>query len=225
LKEANVPIAAPSANKFGHVSPTTANHVYNDFKDDDISIVDGGQCSFGIESTVLKISKEEAGYELLVIRKGGVSLENLTGVCKGLDLDVNIKELKRTAHKEETENCQAPGQFLRHYSPNIDSFLYKGEAIVDSNVVMLDFAGTFAHKAQDVKYYSDLSGSGDVEEAIHNVFDLLRWAETLPDVSACLITQLIECEVPSGIEVQSAEHMDGLFDRLFRATSGKLYID
>lgn len=156
-----------------------------------------------------------------MIRKGGVSLENLTGVIKSLDLDVNIKELKRTAHKEETENCQAPGQFLRHYSPNIDSFLYMGEEIVDNNVVLLDFAGTFASKEPDVKYYKDLSVKGDVEEAIHNVFDVLRWAETLPDVGACLITQLIECEVPEGINVLSADHLDGLFDRLFRATSGK----
>lgn len=57
LREANVPIAAPSANKFGHVSPTTAQHVFNDFRDDEVMVIDGGQCSFGIESTVLKISK------------------------------------------------------------------------------------------------------------------------------------------------------------------------
>lgn len=58
LKEAGVPVAAPSANKFGHVSPTTAEHVYKDFENDSVCILDGGHCSFGIESTVLKISKE-----------------------------------------------------------------------------------------------------------------------------------------------------------------------
>ena len=62
LKVSGVPVAAPSANKFGHVSPTTAEHVYHDFKDDEVLILDGGHCSFGIESTVIKISREEAGY-------------------------------------------------------------------------------------------------------------------------------------------------------------------
>jgi tRNA A37 threonylcarbamoyladenosine synthetase subunit TsaC/SUA5/YrdC len=57
IKTSGLPIAAPSANKFGHVSPTKAEHVYNDFHlDSEVYIVDGGQCSFGIESTVLKIS-------------------------------------------------------------------------------------------------------------------------------------------------------------------------
>ena len=56
LEKADVPVAAPSANKFGHVSPTKAEHVYNDFyKDSDILIIDGGCCNFGIESTVLKL--------------------------------------------------------------------------------------------------------------------------------------------------------------------------
>lgn len=59
LRTANVPVAAPSANKFGHVSPSKAEHVYKDFsKDTDVLIIDGGECSFGIESTVLKIEVE-----------------------------------------------------------------------------------------------------------------------------------------------------------------------
>jgi len=78
LKVSGLPVAAPSANKFGHVSPTTAEHVFHDFEHDEVTILDGGHCSFGIESTVIKISKEETGYQLLVIRKGGVSFTDLT---------------------------------------------------------------------------------------------------------------------------------------------------
>lgn len=74
LKESGLPIAAPSANKFGHVSPTKAEHVYNDFnKDSEVLIIDGGSCSFGIESTVVKITDSE----LIIFRKGGISLQNL----------------------------------------------------------------------------------------------------------------------------------------------------
>jgi len=56
LRTFGKPIAAPSANKFGHVSPTKAEHVYKDFHmDSEVLIIDGGSCSFGIESTVMKI--------------------------------------------------------------------------------------------------------------------------------------------------------------------------
>ena len=76
-------MAAPSANKFGHVSPTKAEHVYKDFhKDTDVLIIDGGSCDFGIESTVLKLECSEAkdgrtSFKLTIIRKGGVSIESL----------------------------------------------------------------------------------------------------------------------------------------------------
>ena len=57
IRTSGLPIAAPSANKFGHVPPTKAEHVYDDFHaDSEVYIIDGGSCSFGIESTVLKIT-------------------------------------------------------------------------------------------------------------------------------------------------------------------------
>lgn len=60
LRTSGVPVAAPSANKFGHVSPTKAEHVFYDFnKDSEVFIIDGGSCSFGIESTVVKLTYEE----------------------------------------------------------------------------------------------------------------------------------------------------------------------
>jgi L-threonylcarbamoyladenylate synthase len=90
LERSGVPIAAPSANKFGHVSPTKAEHVYNDFhKDSEVLILDGGACSFGIESTVLKITETE----LIVIRKGGVSMQNLESHLSELTHKFTVKHL------------------------------------------------------------------------------------------------------------------------------------
>lgn len=81
IKTSGLPLAAPSANKFGHVSPTKAEHVYEDFKQDsEIYIIDGGQCSFGIESTVLKLTYDQhqpKPYQLHILRRGGVSESNL----------------------------------------------------------------------------------------------------------------------------------------------------
>jgi L-threonylcarbamoyladenylate synthase len=204
------------------VSPTTAEHVLYDFKNDEVLILDGGHCPFGIESTVLKIWKEGDKHQMLVIRKGGVSCNDLKKIVKehGLDKDLSISELKRDHAKAETEKLEAPGQFLRHYSPNIESLLYKGQQLPNDKVVLLDFGGTFVHLKGEVKYYRDLSEKGDVLQAIYSIFDSLRWAETLPDVDLCLIAHLIEC-MPENI--QNREHLDGLFDRIFRATSGKLY--
>ena len=115
IKYAGVPIAAPSANKFGHVSPTKAEHVYKDFhKDTDVLIIDGGECGFGIESTVLKIeqSADSNGcFKLLVIRKGGISLSHLEQVIAeiGMADRVTVSQLKRDHSKPETENLEAPG--------------------------------------------------------------------------------------------------------------------
>ncbi|NBW83574.1 threonylcarbamoyl-AMP synthase, partial [bacterium] len=70
LEQCQVPVAAPSANLFGHVSPTTAEHVLCDFPDvDNLWILDGGQCGFGIESTVARLNENET---VDVLRRGGV---------------------------------------------------------------------------------------------------------------------------------------------------------
>ena len=80
MRESQLPLAAPSANKFGHVSPSRAEHVYNDFYlDSEVAILDGGACDFGIESTVLKLSycPDSDLVNLLILRKGGVSQQAL----------------------------------------------------------------------------------------------------------------------------------------------------
>lgn len=143
LKAANVPVAAPSANKFGHVSPSKAQHVYDDFhKDCSVTILDGGACSFGIESTVLKIEdfqlQQDAAIEdfkqganLLILRRGGVSAQSLQAHVDQSDAlkkyKITISAKKHNEFKKETEKLEGPGQFLRHYAPDIDSFLFRGE--------------------------------------------------------------------------------------------------
>ena len=206
LRTAGVPVAAPSANKFGHVSPSRAQHVYNDFhKDTDVLIIDGGECSFGIESTVLKMEIESGErpedpkrYKLLIIRKGGVSLENFNqrlAEC-GLADRTTISQLQRKHAKPETENLEAPGQFLRHYSPDIVSYLYQGGACQSAEMdigkaIVLDFGQIHAEFASQAKHYMDLSAEADFLQAIHNVYDALRWAETNTDAEYVLITDIV----------------------------------
>jgi len=73
LEIANIPVAAPSANLFAHVSPTSPVHVFNDFYNQRVHIIDGGRCENGIESTVVKFS----GMDLQILRLGSLSQKNI----------------------------------------------------------------------------------------------------------------------------------------------------
>ena len=239
LRTFGKPIAAPSANKFGHVSPTKAEHVYKDFyQDSSVLIIDGGSCSFGIESTVLKVTtstrpsdSEHSPYtmvffDLLILRKGGISLDNLLETVRDLGIAdrAELQQVAKKHFKSEDENLEAPGQFLRHYSPDIVSYLFTGvDAITRPGVtlesaVVIDFAATFTSLQPEAKYYYDLSPEGDFIQAISRVYDVLRWAETKSDASCVLIIHLLE--LSERFDGAGKEHMEALFDRLFRATSG-----
>jgi L-threonylcarbamoyladenylate synthase len=113
LKTSGLPIAAPSANKFGHVSPSKAEHVYNDFHlDSEVTILDGGSCSFGIESTVLKIVDlgHEKDFELMILRRGGVSEKALIEAVQNFeDYNITIQSKQHKDFKPETEKLEGPG--------------------------------------------------------------------------------------------------------------------
>lgn len=98
------PIAAPSANRSGHVSPTTARHVADDFADEaSLLIIDGGPCRIGIESTVLEINAP--GAPARVLRPGGIAIEALREVLG----DVDASAIER--------QDAGPGTSPRHYAP------------------------------------------------------------------------------------------------------------
>ena len=81
--------------------------------------------------------------------------------------------------------------------------------------VLLDFGSKFVAFKEQVKQYADLSESGNCEEAISRVYDFLRWAETMKDCSHVLIIDL------SKMGVGQSEHLPAIYDRLYRAASGK----
>jgi len=88
---------------------------------------------------------------------------------------------------------------------------------------VLDFAQVNARLKSVAKHYLDLSESGDFGEAIHQVYDALRWAETNTDADYVLITDIAHyCERFSQEHNEGIEHLEALYDRLFRATSGQI---
>jgi L-threonylcarbamoyladenylate synthase len=100
LREAGIPIAAPSANRFTQLSPTTAEHVRAAFAADTPFLLDGGPCEVGLESTVIAVSKD--GLE--VLRPGMALVENTSNAIT-------------PAESESDEAHRAPGQHKKHYSP------------------------------------------------------------------------------------------------------------
>lgn len=86
IEVSGVPIGAPSANLFSHVSPTEPVHVFNDFYNCDLSIIAGGRCEFGVESTVIKLLDDE----IHVLREGSLSVSKLQQFLKAVLPDKSL---------------------------------------------------------------------------------------------------------------------------------------
>ncbi len=115
IRQAGVPVAAPSANRSGKPSPTTAKHVADDLDGRVDLILDGGACTIGLESTVVSL----AGVPTL-LRPGGVTLEELRSILGQVEVDPAI-------YGAHTERPLAPGMKSRHYAPEGAVVVIDGE--------------------------------------------------------------------------------------------------
>lgn len=156
LRAAGLPIAAPSANPSGRVSPTTARHVAAELGDAVALVLDGGPCPVGVESTVVDLSGS-GGARLL--RPGGLSrerLEELVGPLGG-------------ASPVEGARPLSPGQLASHYAPRLPVRLDAAEVAADEALLAFGPAPLPGALAT-----LNLSPAGDLDEAAHNLFAMLR---------------------------------------------------
>ncbi|MFB6727554.1 L-threonylcarbamoyladenylate synthase [Bacillus mobilis] len=114
IEEANVPVAAPSANRSGRPSPTLASHVYEDLNEKIAGIVDGGATGVGVESTVIDCTSEVP----TILRPGGITKEQLEAVIGTVSLD--------PALKDEKEKPKSPGMKYTHYAPKAPLSIVEG---------------------------------------------------------------------------------------------------
>jgi L-threonylcarbamoyladenylate synthase len=119
IRATGSPIAAPSANRFMHVSPTTAQHAYADLQGRVPLILDGGPCSVGVESTIVDLCAPRP----TILRPGGISLEALRSVLPETQPPVRRNMQETLEHGAQ----KAPGQMLVHYAPAIPAFLFEGD--------------------------------------------------------------------------------------------------
>ena len=162
LHAAGTPIAAPSANPFGYVSPTTAQHVQDTLGEKIELILDGGPCPVGLESTVCALSGEEA----VVLRPGGLSVEEIEALIGPVRLPSSTDADPRS-----------PGTLPQHYAPRVPlTLLAPGQAIPQPSpqerVGLLSFRPVPAAAAYT--HQEALSAEGDVLEAAANLFAALH---------------------------------------------------
>lgn len=154
LTQVGRPIAAPSANSSGRISPTTAQHVADDLNGAIDLIVDGGPCPIGLESTILDLSAQEA----CLLRPGGVTKAEIEETIGPIRVSLGSD----TAPK-------APGRLARHYAPSTP--LRLDAASVSSDEALLAFGPSPIGGAMVTE---NLSASGDLVEAAANLFAMLH---------------------------------------------------
>ena len=166
IQESKCPIAAPSANPFGYLSPTTAGHVHEQLGDQVDLILDGGPCPVGVESTIISFLEERPR----LLRPGGVSLEEIESLIG----KVETKSI-------EEDRPSAPGMLSKHYAPRTPITLdWNGESLdiyKGKKIGLLAFKETKNH----LKFHSVevLSRKGDLREAAANLFAAIRRMDAL----------------------------------------------
>ena len=129
IRAAGVPVAAPSANRFGHTSPTTAEHVLDDLDGRVDAVLDGGPCEVGVESTVVDV----CASPMIIYRPGAVTMEQIRAVAGSVEVFVPAEVVGGLQ-----ESLPSPGVGLRHYAPRARLLLVRDAA---------EFAGACAGAA------------------------------------------------------------------------------
>lgn len=170
LKQLDFPLAAPSANPFTYVSPTSAQHVAEQLGDKIPYILDGGNCNVGLESTIITYNEDK----IIVLRLGGTSLETLQEQSK---LEVVLAEVGN--------NASVPGNFKKHYSPKIQMLEGMPNAMQADHVGAICFSNysPYINKKNQII----LSSSANLDEAAKNLFAALRLFDSRKDLNQVYI--------------------------------------
>ncbi|WP_026591847.1 L-threonylcarbamoyladenylate synthase [Bacillus sp. UNC437CL72CviS29] len=171
IEEANVPVAAPSANRSGRPSPTLASHVYEDLNGKIAGIVDGGATGVGVESTVIDCTSDVP----TILRPGGITKEQLEDVIGTVSLD--------PALKDEKEKPKAPGMKYTHYAPKAPLSIVEGsrdfiQQLVDKKKSEGYAVGVLTTEENQHVYKADVVLScgmrSDLASVATKLYDVLR---------------------------------------------------
>ena len=159
LQQVDFPLAAPSANLYGRVSPTNAEHVYNQLNGKIPLILDGGPCEKGIESTIIGMENEQ----VIVYRLGSISIEEIA---------LHLGEVPQIKN-EATENGIASGMVKYHYAPRTPLYFYDGSSThLDQNNGYIFFKE--CPNNTKIENAIVLSETSDLQEAARKLYSALH---------------------------------------------------
>ncbi|MBB5689289.1 L-threonylcarbamoyladenylate synthase [Roseomonas alkaliterrae] len=161
LRAAAVPVAGPSANRSGQVSPTTAEHVLDGLGGRIAAVLDGGPCAVGVESTVLDLAAGGAA----LLRPGGVPAEAIEAVIGRVSRPVPL------AAAEATRTLRSPGMMLSHYAPSLPVRLEARDVAPDEALL------AFGPALPGAGATWQMSEARDLREAAARLFAGLRWLD------------------------------------------------
>ena len=218
VREARVPIAAPSANLFARPSPTTAAHVLADLDGAVDVVVDGGPTPIGVESTVLDLTQDPP----VVLRPGGVSLEALRAAVPSVQI--------RHATVADGHAAPAPGLSLTHYAPRTPFTLFRGSAPrVAAQIAAACHNATQRHERVVVLATpSQIRAIGPQSEQVR--FVVLGPDHDADATAATLYQRLRDCDAVGADTILGVQWPEttgvglAIQDRLTRAASGRVII-
>lgn len=203
IKRCGFPLAAPSANLSGKPSPTTAAHVFEDMNGKIPLIIDGGECSVGVESTVICFKDGK----IHILRPGGITEKMLLEFGE-VEVDKAV-----TAQPEKDERVLSPGMKYKHYSPKADVYVVNahGEKFADYCIKRGRFEGKLLALGAGVLEEGIFLDYGATPEAqARRLFALLRKADELGAK-----TVLVEMPEQSGVGL-------AVYNRLLRAAGFRI---
>ena len=203
IRAAGVPLAAPSANRSGSPSPTTAAHVMADMQGRIAAVLDGGECDVGLESTVVDMTKEIP----VLLRPGGITLEMLRQAVGKVEVNPAV-----TAMLKEGEVAASPGMKYRHYAPKAHVTLLRGGPVAYAAYVNAHAGPGVAAMCFDGEETSltvpflTYGPRGNGAEQGHRLFDVLRAWDRRPEVTRVYAA----CPDPVGVGL-------AVYNRMLRA--------
>ncbi len=208
IAKAGLPIAAPSANRSGAPSPTNARDVFGDMNGRIPLIIDGGDCTIGVESTVIKIDGESA----TILRPGAVTAAMLSEICQSVSVATAVVDPSSAG-----DAPLSPGMKYKHYAPKAELYLLDGDTDTATNYILQHKNSNTAviccdSEADKFNGMICLScgAEGDYREYEHRLFSLLRRADELKATTIYALLPPLE------------DNYLAIYNRIVRAAGSKI---
>ena len=204
-------VVAPSANRFGRISPTTADHVRDEFPDGDILILDGGACDVGIESTIVDLSRWDS-HGAVILRPGAISKAMIDQVLGNLVSNA----ASQLSNQGDISQPRVSGSLSAHYAPKTKLVLY--DPINIKSINLADYKGKRVAWAHFKNFHT-------IDFSLASHLDEVLLPGTSNDLAKCLYATLraldhLNVDVIYFEKLPDSEQWDAVRDRLGRASVG-----